>query len=248
VAGYKLQALNEYVCMRLAIRCRLRTAEVDYRLFEDEPALIVKRFDRVEEDGKTIRLHHEDLCQSLSVMPDMKYTSDGGPSTYDVLKLLSSTGAQAHANLRDFTSYIFFNCLIGAPDAHAKNYSLLLSEGEGVTLAPLYDVASALAYEGMARDGRLAMAIGDENRFGRVGKGAIERYAAGGSKAVGAAMAAAGLDAVGCKNLMADLAERIPRELELVFDECAHIPGAEDLRCHLLAPVRANCARTLDII
>ena len=90
----------------------------------------------------------------------MKYTSDGGPSTYDVLRLLSSTGAQAHANMRDFTSYIFFNCLIGAPDAHTKNYSLVLSEDEGVALAPLYDVASALAYEGMGREGRLAMAIG----------------------------------------------------------------------------------------
>ena len=72
VAGYMLQALNEYVCMKLAARCRLRTAEVDYRLFEGEPALIVKRFDRVEEDGVTIRLHNEDLCQALSVMPDIE--------------------------------------------------------------------------------------------------------------------------------------------------------------------------------
>jgi serine/threonine-protein kinase HipA len=63
VAGYMLQALNEYVCMKLAARCRLRTAEVEYRLFEDEPALIVKRFDCVEEGGKTNRLHHEDCAR-----------------------------------------------------------------------------------------------------------------------------------------------------------------------------------------
>ena len=61
-------------------------------------------------------------------------------------------------------------------------------------------------------------------------------------------MEAAGLDAEGCKAIMADLAERIPRELERVFDECDHLPGAEDLRRHLLGPVRDNCARTLDIL
>ncbi len=155
VAGYRLQALNEYVCMKLAVRCRLRTAEVDYRLFEDEPALVVRRFDRVEEDVKTIRLHHGDLCQSLSVMPDMKYTSDGGPSTYDVLRLLSATGAQAHANLRVFTSYIFFNSLIGAPDAHAKNYSLVLSEGE-MRDSLVYDAGDA-GKSRFVQEGRLNM-------------------------------------------------------------------------------------------
>jgi serine/threonine-protein kinase HipA len=44
-------------------------------------------------------------------------------------------------------------------DAHAKNYSLLLSAGQ-VRLAPLYDVASALPYGVDEHKPRLAMKVG----------------------------------------------------------------------------------------
>src|SRR3546814_16178066 len=44
-----------------------------------------------------------------------------------------------------FVDALAFNWLVAAPDAHAKNYALLL-EGPQVRLAPLYDIASALAY------------------------------------------------------------------------------------------------------
>ena len=248
VIGYKLQALNEYICMRTAAMCGISAASVDYQLFEDEPALVVTRYDRLPKEGKTIRLHHEDLCQSLSVMPDMKYTSDGGPTAYDVQKLLAATGKNAAPNLRAFTTYLFFNCLRGAPDAHAKNYSVALGADGEATLAPLYDVASALAYEGMDRTGRLAMAIGGENRFGRVDSGAVKRFALGGSDSVGQAMDAAGLGANACKDLMAHLAEQVPREMERAFEEGSSLPGMDELRQHLLGPVMTNCERTLALL
>ena len=124
IAGYRLQALNEYICMRLAQRCGLPSAYVEYRVFEDEPAIIVSRYDRlIDTDGDVVRLHQEDLCQALGVMPDQKYTSDGGPNASDVLRLLAST-PHAADNIALFAQMLFFNCLIGAPDAHAKNYSL----------------------------------------------------------------------------------------------------------------------------
>lgn len=248
VVGYKLQALNEYVCMRTAAECGIDVAHVAWRYFEDEPALIVGRYDRQEVDGVIVRRHYEDLCQALSVMPGMKYTSDGGPGTYDVLGLLASCGGSANQNLVTFTRQLFFNCLIGAPDAHAKNYSLGLGPKGSAVLSPMYDVASALAYEGMARTGRLAMAIGGENRFGRVGRGAIGRYAQGGGDDVRQSMEAAGLDASGCMDIMGQLGERVPLGMERVFDEDARIPGMDELREHLLGPVSANCARTLALL
>ena len=248
VVGYRLQALNEYVCMRTATECCIDAAHVSYDHFEDEPALIVERYDRKEEDGIVARYHYEDLCQSLSVMPSMKYTADGGPTTYDVLRLLASTGADAARNLVAFTRQLFFNCLIGAPDAHAKNYSLRLGPQGSATLAPMYDVASALAYEGMARTGRLAMAIGGENRFGRVGSDAIGCYATGGNDIVKASMEAAGLDAAGCVDIMGHLAERVPQRMERVFEQNAHVPGMDELREHLLGPVTRNCAQTLALL
>lgn len=248
VIGYKLQALNEYVCMRTAAECGIDVAHVVYCHFEDEPALIVERYDRTEVGEVVVRRHYEDLCQSLSVMPSMKYTADGGPTTYDVLRLLASTGREAKRNLMAFTRQLFFNCLIGAPDAHAKNFSLGLGTQGFVSLAPMYDVASALAYEGMACTGRLAMAIGGENRFGRVGSGAIVRYATGGRDAMRVSMDAAGLDATACIDIMGHLADQVPRCMERVFEQDARIPGMDELREHLLGPVTQNCAQTLALL
>ncbi|WP_436968337.1 HipA domain-containing protein [Collinsella intestinalis] len=78
VIGFRLQALNEYACMKIAERDGIAAAKVDYRFFEDEPALIVKRYDRIYmEDGTVARVHQEDCCQALGYMPYQKYASDG---------------------------------------------------------------------------------------------------------------------------------------------------------------------------
>jgi serine/threonine-protein kinase HipA len=58
---------------------------------------------------------------------------------------------------------VAFNWLVLGTDAHAKNYSLLLS-GQQVRLAPLYDIASALPYNDHPRKMRLAHKIAGENR------------------------------------------------------------------------------------
>lgn len=242
VSGFELEALNEFVCMKTAERSGVPAAKVSYRYFEDEPALIVKRFDRMEgEDGVVYRLHQEDLCQALGVMPSQKYTADGGPTTADVLALLGRTERCA-LNLMLFTEMLFFNCLIGAPDAHAKNYSLVINEpGEGM-LAPLYDCASGLAYEQMRRHGRLAMSIGGENRFGRVGAGALERYVAA------ADFVGHGLQANSHEAVMRSLAYEIPVSLSEVFDEYADIPGMSELRGHMERAIIENCERTLSLL
>lgn len=122
-----------------------------------------------------MRLHQEDLCQALGVMPAQKYTADGGPTARDIQELLVNT-SHHQLNLYLFTQILFFNAIIGAPDAHAKNYSLLLGNGSTAMMARMYDVASGLAYERMRRKARLAMSVGGENRVGRIGPGAIRRY------------------------------------------------------------------------
>ena len=248
VVGFRLQALNEYVCMRTAERCGVATAHVDYRFFEDEPALIVERYDRVRDaSGRVVRLHQEDLCQALSVMPDCKYTEDGGPAARDALRLLAGT-VHSKLNLLLFSQQLFYNVLIGAPDAHAKNYSLILGLGNNAGLAPMYDVASGLAYENLRRRMRLAMSVGGENRVGRVGAGALERYVGAGDPKLAALLDRAGLTLASSRALMADLAQEVPVAMEEVFEESAGIPGADELREHLLEPVSANCRRTLALL
>lgn len=231
--------------MRTAERCGVAVAHADYRSFEDEPALIVERYDRVRDaSGTVVRMHQEDLCQALSVMPDRKYTEDGGPSARDVMRLLAGT-VHGKLNLLLFSQQLFYNALIGAPDAHAKNYSLLLGLGRNAGLAPMYDVASGLAYERLRRRLRLAMSVGGENRVGRIGAGALERYVGAGDPEFAALLDRAGLTLASCRALMADLAQEVPVAMAEVFEESAGVPGADELREHLLEPVVATCRRTL---
>ena len=248
VIGFKLEALNEFVCMKSAQRAGIATANVEYRMFEDEPALIVERYDRVKtKDGTIRRLHQEDLCQALGVMPAQKYTADGGPTTRDIQELLITT-SHHHLNLYLFTQILFFNAVIGAPDAHAKNYSLLLGNDSTAMMARMYDVASGLAYERMQCRARLAMSVGGENRVGRIGPNAIRRYHGMDDPALEAALIDAGLTEQFCFTTMMDLAYEVPICMEEVMDEYADLPGMAELRDHLLAPVQQNCQRTLDLI
>jgi serine/threonine-protein kinase HipA len=62
-----------------------------------------------------------------------------------------------------FFDALAWNWLIAGTDAHAKNYSLLLS-GADVRLAPLYDVACALPYGTHEQKLRFAMKIGGDYR------------------------------------------------------------------------------------
>lgn len=248
VVGFKLEALNEFVCMTTAQWCDISTANVYYVMAEDEPALIVERYDRiVSTDGAVKRIHQEDLCQALGFMPSQKYTSDGGPTTADIQRLLART-SHATTNLQAFTEMLFYNCLIGAPDAHAKNYALLLGKNSEALLAPMYDVASGLAYDSLRRKGRLAMAIGGENRMGRVGGGAIERYAGANDPEVAQIMEANWLDAQACKNIMARLAQEVPKNMSDVFEANQGLDGMDELREHLLPHIEENCRRTLDLL
>ena len=57
--------------------------------------------------------------------------------------------------------YVLFTVLVCNTDAHAKNYSLMIS-GRGFSLAPTYDVMCAAAWEGITRN--LAQKIAGKNR------------------------------------------------------------------------------------
>lgn len=245
VVGFKFEALNEFVCMRTAAKVGIPTAQVDYRLFGDEPALIVSRYDRILTPSGVQRAHQEDLCQALGVMPEQKYTSDGGPTARDVLELLLATG-KSSANLRLFTQMLFFNCLIGAPDAHAKNYSLLLSASGDALIAPMYDVASGLAYDRTRDLGKLAMSIGGENRVGRIGASAICRYVGQNAPELKERLEENGLSADVCIAEMGRLAKAVPTAMSEVLDDAerADLPGAAELGTRLLPNVEKNCAAT----
>lgn len=112
--------------------------------------------------------------------PRDKYESDRGPRAVDLVATLRRFGPPSarEENVSRFVDGLLFNYLIGAPDAHAKNYSVLLV-GDDVRLAPFYDVAGGLAYErrNLPGLGSAAMAIGGERAFGAVGRRHLEQFA-----------------------------------------------------------------------
>lgn len=59
------------------------------------------------------------------------------------------------------------NWFIGGTDAHAKNYSLLISADNEIRLAPLYDVSSQRPYPRLISQ-RVSMKIGDHYEIARI--------------------------------------------------------------------------------
>lgn len=246
VVGYENQALVEYLSMHAARNIGLPVADVEYRHFENEQAIVIRRYDRaVMPDGTVKRIHQEDLCQALSVSPQAKYAEQGGPSTPDILCFMRRTGSNARENVYRFVLYLFFNYLIGATDAHAKNHSLLHIAPGDVRLAPLYDVATIAAYESLAprqrKPLRTALSIGGENRFGMVGREQIKKM-----------VRDSGLDDLGIStDLLCErfelMATELPAAVEREFNEAEGIDQTFLLMGQkIVDEVSANCRRSIE--
>jgi serine/threonine-protein kinase HipA len=152
---------NEAFCMALARRIQLPVADVVIRKNQDT-MLVVTRYDRErKKDGSVVRLHQEDFCQALGILPEQKYESEGGPSLERCFALLKEHSIRPAADQRALLGWVIFNVLIGNADAHAKNLSILLTD-KGPRLAPFYDLLSTQVYPKLAE--RYAMKIGGENQ------------------------------------------------------------------------------------
>lgn len=164
-------AENEHVCLSLARALGMPAATSRVIHFGDEPAIVVDRYDRIKVGNDILRVHQEDICQALSIMPTDKYQNEGGPGVIDIVELLRTNSSNRTDDIQTFMNAIGFNWLIAGTDAHAKNYSLLLGSGARVRLAPLYDIASILPYEDIQlQKAKLSMKIGGEYRLRDIGR------------------------------------------------------------------------------
>jgi serine/threonine-protein kinase HipA len=170
-------AENEHICLMLARNFDLPAAQSKVIRFKDEVAIAVERYDRQQKGNDIIRVHQEDICQALGIMPTKKYQNEGGPSAVNIVELLRTYSTDRDNDLATFVAALGFNWLIAGTDAHAKNYSLLLS-GPDVRLAPLYDIASILPYEEVdLRKAKLAMKIGGEYKVSLIGLRQWQKFA-----------------------------------------------------------------------
>lgn len=169
IAGFNDHDINEHLSLEAVRRSGLPAAKSSVHTFSGERAIVLERYDRHRlTDGPVERIHQEDMCQALAVMPTRKYQNEGGPSPEQIAKLLKRSATTASTATRDITALLdglAANWVLGATDAHAKNFSVLLS-GREARLAPLYDLASALPYEDMYLPKlKMAMKIGGEYRL-----------------------------------------------------------------------------------
>jgi serine/threonine-protein kinase HipA len=163
-------AENEHVCLALARALGMPAADSRVARFGEEIAIVVERYDRIRIGNEIVRVHQEDMCQALAVLPTRKYQNEGGPSVAAIVELLRTHSSERADDIETFIDAIGFNWLIAGTDAHAKNYSLLLSSGPRVRLAPLYDVASILPYAKFDMQKlKLSMKVGGEYRLRDVG-------------------------------------------------------------------------------
>lgn len=197
--------------------------------FAGTAAIVTTRYDRfTASDAHFYRLHQEDLRQSTSTLPHCKYEV----TARDVVSVLRKTGA-AGEQIDLFAQGVLLSWILAAPDAPAKNYSVVLA-GNKPVLVPLYDVATGLG-QAIKYD-RLAMAIGGENRMSAVKSEHVLRFAE-----------APALDDDALQDFAALSAPLIPLACSTAVDELTPYLDAQELEeISLIANVlRSHCEGTL---
>ena len=201
IRGLPDTVANEALCLEIGRRLGVPTVRAQPRRAGDRECLLVARYDRAVDDGRTRRLHQEDFCQALGVRSDRKYEAEGGPGLADCFALLRRAAAVPAREAPHLLDCLALSFLVGNHDAHGKNYSLLyLPDSDRAALAPAYDIVSTVVYRKVRPMSRkLAMSIGGEYRPQYVRPRHLQRL-----------LAEAGLGAAPSRRRLRALAQRAP--------------------------------------
>lgn len=135
-------AANEQFCMDVGRDAGLEMCATELIQIGAAVVLVAQRYDRIEGE----RVHQEDGCQMLGVMPGRKCQAATkgrkftGPSLAGIAALLS---VDDKIKLLEAQC---LNVLIGNADCHGKNVSVLHLPDGSMRLAPLYDVLSTTCH------------------------------------------------------------------------------------------------------
>jgi serine/threonine-protein kinase HipA len=224
--------INEGFCMALADAMQLKPAKSKIHAVLNRRFLLVERYDRVvDAQGHRQRLHQEDFCQALGVVPEMKYQNEGGPDLAQCFDLVRrATRPSAPQVLRLF-DYVIFNALIGNHDAHAKNFALLHS-GKTPVLAPFYDTLSTAVYPTLTP--KMAMKIGSKYKFSEVQARHWGQFAEG-----------AGLAKAQAKRRILELARLLPPSARELQSASGHSFAGNAVIERIIALIEQRCALTI---
>jgi len=197
---------NEGFCLALAASMQLKPARARIHAVQNRTFLLVERYDRMKDaQGRLHRLHQEDFCQALGIVPELKYQNEGGPDLaqcFDLVRRITRPNAPQVLRLLD---YVVFNALIGNHDAHAKNFSLLYA-GKVPVLAPLYDTLSTAVYPKLTP--KMAMKLGSQYKFSAVQARHWDQFAQ-----------AAGLSVAQARKRILELAKQLPLAAHKLYSD-----------------------------
>ena len=224
--------INEGFCMALAEAMQLKPAKSKVHQVLDRSFLLVERFDRlIDAQGLRQRLHQEDFCQALGVVPETKYQNEGGPDLAQCFNLARSAARPSAPQVLRLLDYVIFNALIGNHDAHAKNFSLLYS-GKHPVLAPFYDTLSTAVYPTLTP--KMAMKIGSKYKFSEVQARHWEQFAEG-----------VGLTKAQAKRRILELAKLLPATARKLQSDSGHSFAGNALVEQINTLIEQRCALTI---
>mgnify|MGYP003310826984 CR=1 FL=1 len=162
ISGFAHTVENEHFCLELAGKIGLPVVSSSILRVNGNSVLHINRYDRSGDGFHPQRIPQEDFCQMAALLSEIKYERDGGPSFADCAKLIRLHSMQPAVDLMLMVKWAAFNLCIGNNDAHAKNISML-RVGNGVRLAPFYDLLTT-TYYGNRLLRRMAMRIGGKSQ------------------------------------------------------------------------------------
>jgi serine/threonine-protein kinase HipA len=175
IERYKGTTENEAFVMRLAKAIGLQVAPVEPRVVGGRTFLLIERYDRIRDpQGRVRRIHQEDFCQALGILPKDKYAKEGGPTFADSFKLVREQSSVPALDVLALLDAALFNTFVGNADAHGKNFSILY-QIRGPRLAPLYDLLCTAFYPELSP--AFAMKIGKRATLGELDAKGWERFA-----------------------------------------------------------------------
>jgi serine/threonine-protein kinase HipA len=232
IYGVEDSVINEGFCMALAEAMQLKPAKSKVHFLLDRSFLLVERYDRVVDAlGQRQRLHQEDFCQALGVVPEMKYQNEGGPDLAQCFALVRNATHPSAPQVLRLLDYVIFNALIGNHDAHAKNFSLLYS-GKTPVLAPFYDTLSTAVYPTLTQ--KMAMKIGSKYKFSEVQAHHWEQFAEG-----------AGFSKAQAKRRILELAKLLPATARKIQSDPKHVFAGNAVVEKVITMIEQRCALTI---
>ena len=235
------QSINEHLCLTSARYSGLDAAKTELQTWADHTVVVVERFDRIRgSDGALRRVHQEDLHQAAGDYRAPIYQGDDntGHDPASLARLLRNHSTEPSRDVAAFFDALAFNWLICNPDAHAKNYGILLGS-QAARLAPLYDVWSIMPEDPHYHESwALAMSALEDHRI----------LAADNAQAWRTTAAAVGLDPSEGVERVERITRAVPDALERAVDELDPAHRSTEVVAALSSMVPARTARCLSAL